>query len=78
MLVKKMFGIEMPIRTVGEYLSRWGFTPQKPVKRAYEQSSQAVKKWLDNDYPQIAARAKKKRLRYTGEMRPEFRQEKTW
>ena len=25
------YRITMPIRTVGEYLSRWGFTPQKPV-----------------------------------------------
>jgi transposase len=58
LLIWKLFGIEMPIRTVGEYLKRWGFTPQKPVKRAYEQSSQAVKKWLDTDYPVIASRAK--------------------
>ena len=28
--------ITLPIRTVGEYLKRWGFTPQKPLKRAYE------------------------------------------
>ena len=27
-------GIKMPIRTVGEYLKRWGYTPQKPLKRA--------------------------------------------
>ncbi len=26
-------GVEMPIRTVGEYLKRWGYTPQKPLKR---------------------------------------------
>ena len=36
LLIKHRFRIEMPIRTVGEYLKRWGFTPQKPVKRAYE------------------------------------------
>jgi transposase len=58
LLIQQWFGIEMPIRTVGEYLKRWGFTPQKPVKRAYEQSSQAVKKWLETDYPVIASRAK--------------------
>lgn len=60
-LVKVRFGIEMPIRTVGEYLKRWGFTPQKPIKRAYEQSEPAVKKWLDTEYPAIAARAKKEK-----------------
>ena len=42
----------------GLYLARWGFTPQKPMKKAYEQSPAAVKKWLDEDYPAIAAAAK--------------------
>ncbi len=57
-LVRDRFGIELPVRTMGLYLSRWGFTPQKPMKRAYEQSPAAVKKWLDEQYPVIAACAK--------------------
>jgi transposase len=57
-LVKQQWAIQMPIRTVGEYLKRWGFTPQKPLRRAYEQSPTAVKKWLDKQYPAIAERAK--------------------
>ena len=61
LLIEQWYGIKMPIRTVGEYLKRWGFTPQKPIKRAYEQSSQAVKQWLDKDYPVIAARAKQEK-----------------
>ena len=43
---------------VGNYLKRWGFTPQKPIKKAYEQRSEAVKNWLDNEYPAIEQRAK--------------------
>lgn len=43
----------MPIRTVGEYLKRWGFTPQKPVKRAYQRSDAAVQDWLKNKFPAI-------------------------
>jgi transposase len=61
LLIQQWYGIEMPIRTVGEYLKRWGFTPQKPIKRAYEQSTQAVRKWLDTDYPVIASRAKQEK-----------------
>jgi len=57
-LMKLRLGITMPIRTVGEYLKRWGVTPQKPVKRAYEQRPAAVQKWLDDAYPAIATRAK--------------------
>lgn len=58
-LIERQFGLYMPIRTVGEYLKRWGFTPQKPVRRAYQQQPQAVKKWLDEEYPKIQRRAKK-------------------
>lgn len=58
-LIKQLWKIEMPIRTVGEYLKRWGFTPQKPLRKAYEQNPKAVKKWLDEQYPQISQRAKK-------------------
>ena len=58
-LIKQYFQIKMPIRTVRLYLSRWGFTPQRPVKRAYEQQPKQVKKWLDENYPQIKERAGK-------------------
>ena len=57
-LIEDRLGIKVPIRTIGEYLKRWGFTPQKPIKKAYEQRPAEVRKWLDEDYPQIAARAK--------------------
>ncbi|MGG1951636.1 IS630 family transposase [Ralstonia solanacearum] len=57
-LMEQCFGIRLAVRTVGLYLSRWGFTPQKPMRKAYEQSPAAVKKWLEHDYPVIAARAK--------------------
>lgn len=57
LLVQQEFGIELPIRTMGEYLKRWGYTPQRPITRAYEQRPEAVKKWLDEQYPEIAQRA---------------------
>ncbi|MCS6764170.1 MAG: IS630 family transposase [Candidatus Protistobacter heckmanni] len=57
-LILNRYGIKLAVRTMGLYLERWGFTPQKPMKKAYEQSPAAVKKWLDEDYPVIAACAK--------------------
>jgi len=60
-LIEQLWSIRMPIRTVGEYLKRWGFTPQKPIKRAYEQNPKAVKKWMDEEYPAIVAQAKKEK-----------------
>jgi transposase len=56
-LIEQLYAIHMPIRTVGEYLKRWGFTPQKPLTKAYEKNPKAVKKWLDEEYPAIAERA---------------------
>ena len=61
LLIEQKCGITMPIRTVGEYLKRWGFTPQKPAKWAKEQSTPAVANWLLNDYPAIAKRAKQEK-----------------
>jgi transposase len=57
-LIGQRFKIKLPVRTVGTYLARWGFTPQKPIKKAYEQRPVEVKAWLDNSYPVIAGRAK--------------------
>jgi len=57
-LIERIFGVKMPIRTVGEYLKRWGFTPQRPRKRAYEQQPAKVKQWLKEMYPAIEGRAK--------------------
>jgi len=57
-LIKVLFDIEMPIRTVGEYLLRWGYTPQRPIKRALEQDPVKVGEWLADVYPEIAQRAK--------------------
>ena len=53
----QMWRVRIAIRTIGDYLKRWGFTPQKPIKKAYEQNPQAVQEWLDVTYPEIKKRA---------------------
>jgi transposase len=58
-LIQAEFGLRLPVRTVGHYLKRWGFTPQKPIKKAYEQRPAEVKRWLQESYPKIASRAKR-------------------
>jgi transposase len=60
-LIEHRYGIIVPIRTVGEYLKRWGFTIRKPVKRAYEQNPAEVNRWLKEEYPALALRAKKEK-----------------
>ncbi|QZZ23661.1 IS630 family transposase [Leptothermofonsia sichuanensis E412] len=57
-LIEQACGVELPIWTVGLYLWGWGYSPQKPLKRAYEQNPEAVEEWLERTYPQIEQRAK--------------------
>jgi transposase len=58
-LIHQHTGIRLPIRTVGEYLRRWGFTPQKPVRKAYKQDPEAIAEWLEETYPKIERQAVK-------------------
>src|SRR5690554_2004586 len=60
-LVEQEFGIVIAITTMGDYLRKWGFTPQKPRKMAYEQCPKKVQKWLDEEYPAIKAQAKQEK-----------------
>src|ERR1039458_3816995 len=57
-LIEAVYGVRLTVRNTGKYLKRWGFTPQRPLKKAYEQSPEAVSKWLHEEYPKIAAKAK--------------------
>ncbi len=57
-LIFDTFGIMLSLRTMRKYLRRWEFTPQKPIRKAWQQSSECVRKWLEEEYPAIAKRAK--------------------
>lgn len=57
--IERRFGVKLTVWTVGRMLKRWKLTPQKPVRRAYEQQPEAVKKWLQEEYPRIVRLAKK-------------------
>ena len=57
-LIKQRYALKLTLQSVGTYLRRWGFTPQKPVERAYEQCPQSVQRWLNEQYPVIRERAR--------------------
>ncbi len=57
-LIKEQLGLQLPVRTINHYLHRWNFTPQRPIKRAYEQNDKKVQEWLQSSYPAIDERAK--------------------
>lgn len=61
LLVRREFGIELSLTTVGRYLKEWGMTAQKPVRRAYERNDAAIAAWLGEQYPLIAKEAKREK-----------------
>lgn len=60
-LIERRFGVRLSVWTVGRYLARWGFTPQKPMRRAFEKNPEAVHRWLDEKYPAIRKQAKQEK-----------------
>lgn len=58
-LILNRYGIELSRWQVGRYLKSWGYTPQKPISKAFEQKPEKVKEWLEKEYPAIKKRANK-------------------
>jgi transposase len=62
-LVEQRFGVRISEKTAGRYLRAWGFSPQKPARRAFEQNPAAVKRWLELDYPAVRGRSRREKAR---------------
>jgi transposase len=60
-LIKQKFNISLSKWTVGRYLAKWGFSPQKPASRAIEQNPEAIDRWFKVEYPKIQKHAKKEK-----------------
>jgi transposase len=58
-LIRSRYGIIVSKRTVHRLMYEWGFTPKKATKRAWQQDFAQVKAWIAEEYPRIAARAKR-------------------
>ena len=52
-LIHKEYDLWMPVRTVGLYLERWGYTLKKPCRHAGKQDPDEVLQWLEETYPEI-------------------------
>lgn len=67
-LISSRYSVELSRWQVGRYLKKWGYTPQKPIKKALEQKPGEVKKWLEEEYPGIRERAaREKAVIYFGD-----------
>ena len=58
-LISQRYGLWLARTTVGGYLRGWGFSPQRPQRRALEQNPAAVRHWLAETYPAIRAQARR-------------------
>jgi len=58
-LILEKYGVDLSRWQVGRYLKSWGYTPQKPISKAYEQDPKRVSEWLEKEYPSIQKKAKK-------------------
>jgi transposase len=80
--IKDKFGIKLSESSVGRLLRQLGFSNQKPLYRAYQQNSEAVKRWMDVDFPKIKKEAKKigATIYFEDEsgVRSDFHSGKTW
>ena len=57
-LIRERYGVDLAVRSISEYMKRWGFTAQKPMHRAFEQRPAEALKWKAQTYPAIVRRAK--------------------
>lgn len=58
-LIKRELNVSLSEVSVGRLMKRLGFTPQRPLYRAWQQDPVLVNDWRAHEYPKIAARAKR-------------------
>lgn len=58
-VVVREFGVQLHPSTIGRILRKLGFSPQRPLHRAYEQNPEAVHQWKTEVFPKIREQAKK-------------------
>ena len=52
-LIRDRCGVKLSGVSVGRLLKKLGFSPQRPLRRAYEQDRAAARAWVQHEYPAI-------------------------
>ncbi len=58
-LIRDEFGVRLSAVSVGRLLRKLGLSPQKPLRRAYQQDKKRVEEWLKHEYPKIKQQSRK-------------------
>lgn len=81
-LIRERFGVRLSEVSVGRLLRKLGLSPQKPLRRAYEQDPKLVEAWRAEEFPKIRALAKREgaTLYFSDEagVRSDFHAGTTW
>ena len=56
-LIKQELDIDMPVRTISDYMKRWGMSSQRPTRKNYKQDQAEVETFKTETYPEIAQKA---------------------
>jgi len=60
-LISVKYKKEIASRTLSTLMNDWGFSAQKPAKKAMEQNPEIVANWLEEEYPAIEKKAKQEK-----------------
>jgi len=81
-LIRERFGVRLSEVSVGRLLRKLGLSPQKPLRRAYQQDPKLVAAWHTETFPRIRALAKREgaTLLFSDEagVRSDFHAGTTW
>ena len=81
-LILDQFAVSLSEPSVGRLLHELGLTPQRPLRRAYQQNPERVAQWLKEEYPAIQreARAAKATIYFGDEagVRSDYHSGTTW
>ncbi len=55
-LIRKKFGVRFHPNYLREWLTKRGYSPQKPVRRARQRDQAAIDRWVARDWPRIQKR----------------------
>jgi transposase len=67
-LIANRVGVELTLQGVGQYLRRWGLTPQKPARQAREQDPKEVEEFVQETLPEVKAQEEEAQLHVADEV----------
>ena len=71
-LIERETGVGLSLSAVGNYLRSWGFTAQRPIRRATERREAEIQAWVERDYPGSPSAPRQRKPRSNGLMRLAF------